>query len=194
MVSSATTDRRVRRTRELLRSALTSLILEKGYERITVQDILDRADVGRSTFYAHYRDKDDLLMSGFEDIRSVLAGEMHSAEMAGGGRGEFLLPLLAVLKHVEEHRQLKAMARNDLVMRFLRESVSGIVREDLRSRFPGWKGDQTQFEAAVQFVVSALMGLLTWWLDKDVPYSAEEIYSTFKRLTTQGVRPFLAGA
>src|SRR5215203_5096896 len=50
MTSEAVTDRRVRRTRQLLRSALLSLIIEKGYERITVQDILDRADVGRSTF------------------------------------------------------------------------------------------------------------------------------------------------
>ncbi|MBO0803611.1 MAG: TetR/AcrR family transcriptional regulator [Nocardiopsaceae bacterium] len=56
------TDRRVRRTRALLHQALIELILEKGYGRITVQDILDRADVGRSTFYSHYRDKDALLL------------------------------------------------------------------------------------------------------------------------------------
>jgi AcrR family transcriptional regulator len=76
-MEARTTDRRVRRTRELLRSALLSLIQEKGYERITVRDILDRADVGRSTFYAHYRDKDELLQSGFEDVRSALAAEMQ---------------------------------------------------------------------------------------------------------------------
>jgi AcrR family transcriptional regulator len=62
-------DRRIQRTRRLLQDALVGLILEKGYEAITVQDILDRANVGRSTFYEHFYDKDDLLLSSFEFLR-----------------------------------------------------------------------------------------------------------------------------
>ena len=54
-------DRRVARSRRALKEALTDLILERGYEAVTVQDVIDRADVGRSTFYAHFLDKDDLL-------------------------------------------------------------------------------------------------------------------------------------
>ena len=50
-------DRRVQRTRKLLQDALMALILEKGYEAVTIQDIIDRANVGRSTFYAHFLDK-----------------------------------------------------------------------------------------------------------------------------------------
>src|SRR4029453_18388205 len=92
-VGIARTDRRGRRTRELLRRALLSLVQEQGYERITVQDILDRADVGRSTFYAHYRDKDDLLLSGFEDIRSALAAERAAAAETAGGTSPLLPPL-----------------------------------------------------------------------------------------------------
>src|SRR5258707_301232 len=63
-------DRRVRRTRRALREALVALIVERGYEKVTVQDVLDRADIGRSTFYAHYRDKDDLFGSCFDDLRA----------------------------------------------------------------------------------------------------------------------------
>ncbi len=63
-------DRRVQRTRQLLQDALVSLIQEKGYEAVTVQDILDQANVGRSTFYAHFRDKEELLLSRFEHLRS----------------------------------------------------------------------------------------------------------------------------
>ncbi len=196
LMSSATTDRRVRRTRELLRSALFSLIVERGYERITVQDILDKADVGRSTFYAHYRDKDDLLRSGFEDLRSALATETAGDGNAAHGKAEFLQPVLAVFQHVEAHRHLwKPLAGKGgayLVIRILRENVSDLVREHFRSQLPGWKEDQTQLEAAVQFVVSALIGVITWWLDNDVPYSAEDIYLMFRRLTTQGVKRFLA--
>jgi Bacterial regulatory proteins, tetR family len=105
-VSTAKTDRRVRRTRELLRRALFSLIQEQGYDRITVQDLLDRADIGRSTFYAHYRDKDDLLLSSFEDIRSTLAAERKAAEQTTGAPSGFLQPLLVVFRHVEGHRHL----------------------------------------------------------------------------------------
>ena len=62
-------DRRVQRTRELLRGALFSLIREKGFEVLTVQDIIDRANVGRATFYAHFDNKEDLLLSGFDVLR-----------------------------------------------------------------------------------------------------------------------------
>ncbi len=196
-MSTASTDRRVRRTRELLRGALLSLIQEQGYDRITVQDILDRADVGRSTFYAHYRDKDDLFRAGFEDIRAALAAERDAAEQGTGRKAEFLQPMLAVFQHVGAHRQFwESMSRKggaELVTRILRESVSDLVREHFRSQFPDAKENQTQLDAAIQFVTGACMGLLTWWLDNDhVPYSAEEIHSIFRRLATQGVRRVLA--
>jgi AcrR family transcriptional regulator len=66
-------DRRVLRTRATLHRALIELMIERGYDRVTVQDILDRANIGRSTFYAHYRGKDDLLViSGAEYLRSAI--------------------------------------------------------------------------------------------------------------------------
>src|SRR6476619_2813789 len=61
-------DRRVARSRRALKEALTDLILERGYESVTVGDVIDRADVGRSTFYAHFLDKDDLLMAILADL------------------------------------------------------------------------------------------------------------------------------
>jgi AcrR family transcriptional regulator len=194
-MSSAPTDRRVRRTRELLRGALLSLIQEKGYDRITVQDILDRADIGRSTFYAHYRDKDDLLRAGFEDIRAALAAERDAAEKGAGTKVELVQPMLVVFQHVGAHRHfwepLSRKGGADLVTRILRESISDLVGEHFRSQFPGVEQNQAQLEAAMQFVTGACMGLLTWWLDNDVPYSAEELHSIFSRLATQGVRRVL---
>src|SRR5687767_3562998 len=61
-------DRRVRRTRRLVQQALVELILEKGYDAVTVTDIIDRADVGRSTFYAHFTDKQDVLFSNLDEL------------------------------------------------------------------------------------------------------------------------------
>ena len=68
-------DRRVRRTRRLLRDALVSLVLERGYAGITVEDITDRADLGRATFYSHYTDKDDLLGQVVSDLADDLNPE-----------------------------------------------------------------------------------------------------------------------
>jgi AcrR family transcriptional regulator len=195
MTSGAPTDRRVRRTRELLRQAFFSLVAEKGYERITVQDILDRADVGRSTFYAHYRDKEHLLLSGFQDIRSALAAERETADQADGPRGEFLAPLLVVFRHVEAHRHLwEPLSRKggaEIVTRILGDSVANIVREHFRAQFPNWNRDPALLESAMQFVTGACMGLLLWWLDNDA-YSADEIHENFRQFATHGVRRTLA--
>jgi len=72
-------DRRVARTRAMLQKAHISLILEKGYEAITVEDICEEANVGRSTFYAHYTSKDDLRRSGLENLRRLLVDRQKDA-------------------------------------------------------------------------------------------------------------------
>jgi AcrR family transcriptional regulator len=197
-VDTVGTDRRVRRTRGLLQGALLSLVQEQGYERITVQDILDRADVGRSTFYAHYRDKEDLLLSGFEDIRSALIEERDAARQAAGGTSEFLHPLLTVFRHVEAHRHfwqpLTRKGGADVVVRILRDYVANLLREHSRVQFPAVAKNQVQLEAAVQFLVGAFIGLGIWWIDNDIAYSAEEIHSIFQRLTIHGVPNFLTAS
>jgi AcrR family transcriptional regulator len=147
------------------------------------------------TTYAHYRDKEDLLLAGFEDIRSALAAEQEAAEQAAGATSEFLQPLRVVFRHVEGHRHVwQPLARKggaEVVTRIMQDNVTDLVREHLRSQFPGVWRNQPQLEAAVQYIASACTGLLIWWLDNDIPYSAEELYATFRQLTTQGVRRFL---
>ncbi len=132
-------DRRVRRTRELLRSALLSLILEKGYERVTVRDIIDRADVGRSTFYAHFRDKDDLFLAGFDEFRRLFEPPGSLMDSATTG-GMHLWPSARLFEHFWDYRTVwKAMAGkqgSNLVKRHLHELLSEIVRDQLRPRPP----------------------------------------------------------
>lgn len=95
-----THDRRIQRTRHLLLDALIQLIPDKGYEAITIQDIIDRANVGRSTFYSHFRDKEDLLLSGFENLRGIFEElqNQSSPETAGWNFS------LALFQHVEEQQ------------------------------------------------------------------------------------------
>jgi len=137
------------------------------------------------------------LSRGFEDIRSGLTVESEAAEKAAVSNREFLQPILAVVRHVEEHRQfwepLSRKGGADLIIRILQENVEDLVRAHFHAQFPQWKGDPMQLEATIQFVTGACMRLLTWWLDNDeVTCSAEEIHSTFRRLVSQGARRSLA--
>jgi len=93
-------DRRSRRTRRLIAEALIALMLEGRYDHITVQEIIDRADVGRSTFYAHYRDKEDVLTSEAERVLALL----HLDPDDTGGQQ--LLPSLSLFRHVQEQHHL----------------------------------------------------------------------------------------
>src|SRR4029450_6069628 len=134
-------------------------------------------------------------LSGFEDIRAALATEREEAEHSAGAKREFLQPLLIVFRHVDAPRAfwgpLAPKGAAGVVVRILRDYVADLVREHLRAQFPAVAKKQVQLEAAVQVVVGAFIGLCTWWLDNDIPYSAEEIHSIFQRLTTHGVPNFL---
>src|SRR5438067_7021781 len=93
-------DRRVQRTRDTLHHALISLMVEKGYDAVTVQDILDRANVGRSTFYAHYRGKDELLRAGLRELGRELAKVQRAALAQKHGFGF----TRAFFEHAHSHR------------------------------------------------------------------------------------------
>src|SRR5579871_6195119 len=106
-------DRRVQKTRQALQEALIALILEKGYDNVIVRDILDRANVGRSTFYAHYQDKDDLLRSRFERLQAafeehaqlILQRDASTDELAVDAN----LPLFVLRYMAYEHQLFKAL-------------------------------------------------------------------------------------
>src|SRR5262245_13468525 len=103
-------DRRIQRTQELLREAMMELVAERGYEQTTVQDILDRANLGRSTFYSHFRDKDELLVSGLNHVMKEFDdydSKMKPSKAGSVGRHS---PALHILKHAaENHRLYRAL-------------------------------------------------------------------------------------
>jgi AcrR family transcriptional regulator len=181
-------DRRVRRTRELLRAALLALIMEKGYARITVQDIIDRADIGRSTFYAHFRDKEDLLFYGLEELR----GAFHPADAAGAHtrtRGQS--PTLAVFEHFAAHREVwKAMAGkrgSEAFSRYLHEFLADLLRVELGARLPDGE-PSVPLDAVVEFATSSLIGLgVRWGLEHDQPYTPEQMDALYRKLTEPGI-------
>ena len=110
------TDRRVRRTRNALGDALMALMQEHPFESITVQDILDRAQIGRSTFYAHYRDKDDLFLSDAEDFLEMMSNHLLRQREASNR----IVPVRELLMHFDEMRPLHdALIEADKMRDFL---------------------------------------------------------------------------
>lgn len=186
-------DRRVRRTRRLLREALLALILEKGYDHVTVQDVLDRADIGRATFYSHFHDKDDLLVSGFEELRESLRQRLAAGVRAHDHSSDQGMEITRVLfDHAGNHRPLYsalvgkrgggvilARAHEELAALLAEHFEDAVTQHRLQPVVPP--------EVMVQYLVSALLGLLTWWLDGEMPYTPEEMSRSFGQLTHTGV-------
>jgi AcrR family transcriptional regulator len=183
-------DRRAARTRKALHDALIALILRNGYEAITVQDIIDEADVGRSTFYAHYTGKEDLLRSGFRELRTVLT---QAAMRAPGGKT--LGFSLALFEHACAHKQIyrALVGRRGAVIigTEFRRVLSELVRKDVSAL-----GDVLiPKEVAVQFVVGTFLTVLTWCLERSPKLSPPEIDAIFRRLAIAGLAtPRTAGA
>lgn len=177
-------DRRVERTRRILSEALMSLIIEKGYEKTTVQDIIDRANVGRSTFYAHFLDKDALLRSGFDNLRDAL-----SKKGTGGKDGWDVA--LDLFQHAGSHYPLyKAMVGKhswNMIRQYANKFLFTLIKEHLKPKMSAKKKATVPLDIVVQYIVSSFLALLTWWLEQNMPSTAEEMTEMFKRLTKPGV-------
>jgi AcrR family transcriptional regulator len=181
-------DRRVRRTKRIIGEAFAALILEKGYARVTVQDILDRADVGRSTFYAHYRDKGSLLTAAFDDLRTELGADL--AAMVPGNDLSPTSPVRALFEHAYRrravYRALCGRQGGDVVHRHLRNLIGGLLREHLRPHLAA-AGSDLPVDVVAEFYTSAALGLLTWWVDHDFRYEPDQLAHMYQRLAAPGI-------
>lgn len=189
MMKKRIPDRRVVRTRRILSEALIALITEKGYEKTTVQDVIDRANVGRSTFYAHFLDKDALLRSGFEHLRD----ELSKKEIGGKESWDVALDLF---QHAGSHYPLyKAMVGKqswNMIQQYAHKFLVALIKEHLKPKMSARKKSPVPLDIVVHYIVSSFLALLTWWLEQNMPYSAEEMTEMFKRLTKPGVEAGLA--
>lgn len=169
------------RTKDRLQRALMSLIGEKGYDKITVRDLIDRADVGRSTFYAHYETKDDLLLAGLEHLTRDI--ELHLADDPGAV--DTILPSLGIFRHVAANhglfREMLGSRGIDLVQRAALDLLTAMAR----SKIDGTAGKPSEVPADTRaaFAAGSLMAFLGWWLDNDMPHSPEEMAGMYRQMT-----------
>jgi len=178
-------DRRVRRTRGALRDALVALIIERGWDGFSVQDLCERADVGRSTFYVHFADKEEVLGGAFADL-----GRALRAQLAGSGAARPLGFSRGLLEHAQQHlrvfRAWVGRRSGHVVQGKMRDLVLELVREDLAGLLPpGARRDGT-----AAFLAGAFFELLIWSLEARPPTTAEEADALFQELAG----PVLAAA
>ena len=188
----AKTDRRVGRTRELLQKALIELIGEQGYDSITIQDIVDRANVGRTTFYLHYNGKDELFMSCHE----VMVSKFPIAPLHALSREELLSSeaptgMKRAYQHLEEARSLlfSIFQGKDslLILRRIRDWNAQEIEASLRTNFR--EEDSTiPLDELSNYLAGAQIALMQWWLEKRQPHRLEHLAQTFHRLQRAAIR------
>lgn len=188
------TDRRVHRTRELLQKALIELINESKYDAVTIQEIVDRANVGRTTFYQHYSSKDELFLSCHQTIISEFHfGPLYPHPLSR----EKLLSSEAPSEMTRAYRHLKEAWTHlspifqgkdgSLILRRIRESSVQEIEENLRTVFS--EADSAiPFDVLANYLVGAQMAVIQWWLEKRLIYSPEHLALSLHSLQRAAIR------
>lgn len=188
-----TGDRRVLKTRSLLHAALFGLMGEREYHRISVSQILERANVGRSTFYTHFRDKEALFASAVQEmLESIRATSAAAATLPAARIVGFARPLF---EHIERHRSAGGVRMGQQGRAVLHEHVRRIltqwIAEEMSrdgTRHGGAKG-RFPPDLLAQYVASTFVLVLDWWVDRKCVPSPAEADVLFRSLVTPAVRP-----
>ena len=179
-------DRRSRRTRQLVGSAMMQLLSEKRYEAITVQDILDRAGIGRSTFYSHYFDKDDVHASLMEQMIERMKGQLFDRHA-----GQDIVPSLELFQHIYQDRAHFETAWGGITGERLWETMQTIlvrnIEQALESTSEGTSSPLIPLTVVSAYLAGAFLNLLKWWLKVGMPHAPEEMDRIFRMLALPGV-------
>ena len=186
-------DRRVRRTRKQLRDALVALVLERGWDAVSVKNVCERADIGRSTFYVHFADKEELLLSGFDELHVTLERERVDAPEPFG----FVASLTAhASDNVRLFRALIGKPSGQAVQRRFREVVTRLIEAEI-----GKRGlDDRAVRWVARYVSGGLVEMLFLWLDRPSSLEPATLIDLFSGLTRgalracRGERAMLIGA
>jgi len=173
--------RQVTRTKLALREALLELIARKGYDRITVQELVERADVGRATFYSHYADKDAVLRENLAALSERIRAQVKEAGTASGSTAiAFSLPML---EHVAEVKPmftaLLGRRGSPTVRQLFLDILSDLIAEGLRDKGAGLPAPPS---AVVQFLAAGFLAIARWWVVEAPQRSAREVHDIYVRL------------
>ncbi len=184
------TDRRILRTRKQLSDALMALILEKGYDAVTIEEITERADLGRTTFYLHYKDKDELLYKSLEAVFDDLVSQMEPYPIDEWPLAGERLSGMA-FRHAAENAHLYKIILSGQggtsIAQRIREYIAQTSIHIIKTHYAQYIGDSpVPIEVLSNYIASSMMGMITWWLENDQPYTADEMHYFFQQLNFRG--------
>lgn len=170
MSPKQTLDRRTKKTKQHLREALASLIQETDFESITVQDITNRADINRATFYAHYRDKYDFAEKITEEILQGFEKVMNS-------NASVYELNLSIFKHIEQHtifyKTIFSRKGSSKSLMKLLDIIHTAIDNRRSLKYTDDKEQIVPADIINSFIASAYLGVIKNWLDREMPYTPE---------------------
>jgi len=192
-------DRRKLRTKKQLKESLFQLILEKGYDLVTIEDITERANLGRTTFYLHFRDKEQLLLQSIDSIAVDLIKQIDpsllsftSENLEYKRKNLISMPVTLVFKHASENANLyKIILRGEGAFK-ISNRFRTIINEaaiqimSIRIKELGINQLKLPVEVLANFFAGSLLTLVTWWLENNQPYPAEDMAEMFRELVMNG--------
>ncbi len=181
-------DRRSQRTQQALIDALLTLLAVKSYDAITIKDIVDQANVGRSTFYAHYPTKDDLLASGFAHALELLIQHIELGEADQGLSVDTTMLFRHAQGHYELYRALSWGTGYDLLTRDGHAALTAMLQERLTALISEKALSSVPLPLLCYSIAGTVLLLLKWWLDNRMPYSPERMNEIVQQLMLPGIR------
>jgi len=184
-------DRRILRTRQLLRDALLALIAEKGYQEITVQDVTDRANVARTTFYLHYKDIDDLLFSSMADMYQELFDEWDARPSALLDPNDNSQHYAGDFEHVAHYASFyRVMMSENGSMKFMvrvQQYLTVAMEQTLQRCLPPGHEPSIPLSMLAAMLAGVEIGVMMWWIQSDMPYTPEAMSLLCDRFSRPGV-------
>jgi AcrR family transcriptional regulator len=186
-------DRRTRKTRQILRGALLALLKEKRYEEISVQDIIERADVARSTFYVHYVDKDDLLTGS----HGIFAENLGEQMLAHAGESGSAFSSRTWFYHIQAQGDILKVIAKDSAMELALKTLRGIIHTSVQDGMQAhsqMKAASVPLPLVADYLADTLMTLIKYWFKDGMKYTPEQMDAMFQQLVMPGVLSVLKGA
>ncbi len=182
-IPGATDDSRAVRTRDALASALIALMHEKGFDDISVQEICERAQVGRSTFYAHFQDRDELFIRHTVVFGRTL-GERLTWDEA---RGSYCFPVRWLFAHVRQMKpvfdSLTRARKTAFIMKVWQNNIAEVfVQRVAAVRRAGATAVTVPAAALAEQLAGTLVTLMVWWMDHHYPLAEHEMERHFQHL------------
>jgi AcrR family transcriptional regulator len=165
-----------------------ALLLQKSYDEITVQEILDRADVGRSTFYAHFQDKDQLLLFGVDHLRLTLEEALRRGRGTARRHEGIIAFSQAMFDHADEYRNVYyALLKTQgwpLVHQRLENLIAELIRKECKTEIAALKNAKSDVpvELFVHYLTSSFSSVMAWWIDHRSRLTSAQIDEMFRSL------------